>query len=271
MGVNHHKVPTNAKIFFCAFSMYQPEDGAAGGLSIAEQLQRTPFANIIKSRPKYGMFVVHATTCQVYSRLWAVYEVDEAMHSGVEIRGLFDIARWTPEKFNQEIKTETRSGQVGRPEDRLMLEELICQRGGFERLDALIADFRGSMQEQLQRVLDLVSPAVKSDPGAWQKRATRKRQDDWVHCSESAFKDSSYSSKAISVTWDHFRHWAEAMAKVDATLGAGIQTQGDVLIAEKRGYDETKFAIYGDCYGLPLGRDSFPHGLPFFYYRYDHY
>merc|ERR1712078_531430 len=97
-----------AKIFYCTFSMYQPEDGAPGGLSISEQLDRKPFASIIKSCPKYGMFVVHTTTCEVYTRLWTVHEVDEAMHEGVEITGLFDIAMWTPEKFTQTIQVKTQ-------------------------------------------------------------------------------------------------------------------------------------------------------------------
>ena len=64
-AVNHHQVAMGAKIFYCTFSMYQPEDGAPGGLSISEQLDRKPFASIIKSCPKFGMFVVHTTTCEV--------------------------------------------------------------------------------------------------------------------------------------------------------------------------------------------------------------
>ena len=76
--VNHGGIPIGTYIFFCTLSMYQPQDGAEGGLSIAEQLETRPFARIIEASPKHGMYVLHTTTFEVYSRLWTVHEVDEA-------------------------------------------------------------------------------------------------------------------------------------------------------------------------------------------------
>ena len=67
--VNHSGVPSTARFFFCTFSMYQPQDGAEGGLSIDEQIAMEPFAKIIEAKPTHGMFVLHTTISEVYDRL----------------------------------------------------------------------------------------------------------------------------------------------------------------------------------------------------------
>ena len=45
--------------------MYQPEDGAPGGLTISQQLEKEPFAEVLKLRPKHGMHVIHTSVNEV--------------------------------------------------------------------------------------------------------------------------------------------------------------------------------------------------------------
>ena len=72
--VNNHGVPPQTPVFFCALCLYQPEDGAPGGLSISQQLGLSPFGKVIKSNPKWGMWVIHVTNFEVYSRTWTVHD-----------------------------------------------------------------------------------------------------------------------------------------------------------------------------------------------------
>ena len=72
--VNNHGVPPQTPVFFCALCLYQPEDGAPGGLSISQQLELSPFGVVIKSNPEWGMWVIHVTNFEVYSRTWTVHD-----------------------------------------------------------------------------------------------------------------------------------------------------------------------------------------------------
>jgi len=64
--------------------MYQPEDKAKGGLTIAEQLGKPLFAAVIGSKPTHGTFVLHTPTFELYTRMWGAHEVDECRAGGVE-------------------------------------------------------------------------------------------------------------------------------------------------------------------------------------------
>ena len=133
--------------------MYQPDDGAPAGLSISEQLQLAPFAKIIDSNPPHGMFIIHTSTTEVYTRLWCVHEVDEAEHAGVKMHGLFDTASWTAAAFRKAEKQDTATSTCSNPEDQAKITETIKGRGGFDRLDQVIADFRGKMLGDLRVAL----------------------------------------------------------------------------------------------------------------------
>ena len=153
--VNHHKIPRRTNIFFCTFCLYQvndvPQTSALGGLSIPEQLKQEPFAQIIQSEPKYGMYVVHTTLYEVYGRMWTVHEVDECTAHDVEASGLFDMYRWSNASFEEKSlrSIDTRDAEC-RLEDKEMLVNLIKKRGGFDRLNAKIKEFRMKMRNQLQ-------------------------------------------------------------------------------------------------------------------------
>ena len=148
-----HALPESTRLFYCAFCMYQPDDGAPGGLSISEQLNKGPFAKIIDNRVKHGMYIVHTTTTEVYTRLWCVHEVDEADAAKVDMRGLFDTKSWTVGAFRKASRQETATSTCSNPEDSAKLTQTITGRGGFDRLDDVIADFRGKMLRDLRVAL----------------------------------------------------------------------------------------------------------------------
>ena len=41
------------------------------------------------------MFVLHTTIAEVYERLWVVHEADLCVDAKLQLRGLFDLYRWT--------------------------------------------------------------------------------------------------------------------------------------------------------------------------------
>ena len=92
--INMFLLPKETRIFFCTLCMYQPQDNATGGLSIAQQLTRNPFAEIISQRPSHGMYIIHTSISEVYTRLWCVHEVDECEANGIDMFGAFDPASW---------------------------------------------------------------------------------------------------------------------------------------------------------------------------------
>ena len=153
--IMHSRVPSEARFFFCVFSLYQPEDGAPDGLSIEEQIALAPFAKIIASKPKHGMFVLHTTISEIYERLWVAHEADEGIAANIDIRGLFDMYRWTTERFASAADVETSGGKLGVQKDRDYIDGLIRQRGGYERLDAVIAKFRKKMLQDLSKLLEV--------------------------------------------------------------------------------------------------------------------
>merc|ERR1712166_552119 len=178
--VNNHGVPPQTPVFFCALCLYQPEDGAPGGLSISQQLELSPFGVVIKSNPEWGMWVIHVTNFEVYSRTWTVHEVDEAKIAKITVQGVFDLYRWTKEKFDEAREIDTESSGC-RPEDRKMLVAAIEKHGGFGKLDKKIREFRSEMRELLVRGLDQKTPApeLKGDEAAASLKISAEQKFDW--------------------------------------------------------------------------------------------
>lgn len=174
--VNHDNVPSNSRIFFCTFSLYQPEDVAPGGLSIEQQVALNPFAEIIESKPKHGIFVMHTTISEVYERLWVAHEADVGIEAHIEMRGLFDRYRWSTSTFKSN-NIKTIDGKCGVKKDRKYIHGLILERGGYERLDRVIRSFRGSMVQELRRIIGNISFGSKDQVrGDWACR--RKKVDE---------------------------------------------------------------------------------------------
>jgi len=162
-GIVGKRIPPETYMFFCTFCMYQPEDGAYGGMSISDQIAHKPFAKVIESHPAHGMRSLHTSIYELYDRLWTVHEVDEAIIAGVDVIGLFDTRRfltkytgcqweWNKDKANQ-LRIDTSAAEC-RPEDKVILEAMILERGGYRRLDDVIEKFRSSMLRQATESFD---------------------------------------------------------------------------------------------------------------------
>jgi len=167
-------------VWFCVFANYQPEDGA--GPSISEQLKLEPFACVIKSpelrteNGGHGMSAVHTTREDLYGRLWCVHEVDEAKSHNVDVGAAMSeqyvseqvrrVDMFLEEQFDYEacleaagISVNTIRAKCGNHNDeKFIVERIRAKQGGFDRLNAVVADFR----------LTVLPDEVKSKlEGAW--------------------------------------------------------------------------------------------------------
>lgn len=143
--VSMYFIKEETYIFFCTMCLYQPEDGAQGGLKIEEALEKKPFAAVIKLNPKYGMHVIHTTAFELYSRLWCVHEVDECALANIKIFADFDLSR-NSDKLLTDINT--RNAECG-PKDKKMLVDQIEANGGFDRLNKKIRRARQQASKDL--------------------------------------------------------------------------------------------------------------------------
>ena len=99
------------------------------------------------------MFVLHTTIAEVYERLWVVHEADLCVDAKLQLRGLFDLYRWTGvhvNNFNSAPAVRTRKGKCGVPEDEAYIAGLVRDRGGHDRLDGVIAEVRWKMLGELK-------------------------------------------------------------------------------------------------------------------------
>jgi len=229
---NNHDVHSSTPIFFCVFSMYQPEDNVAGGITIAEQLTLNPFAKIIQSKPTHGMKVLHTTTFEVYKRLWTVHEVDESKAEHIDISGLFDLYRWNLDKFLSVQRIETEKGECAE-KDKEKLTGLIDGRGGFGRLDEVIATFRGRMSIELEKSLkEKLLGNDRNDNNDAQQ--WHRFENNWW---EGVDHGGTNGTQSWRVEWEFHIPWTSAMQRVDKQLGTGTT---------------------GTAY--PMGAKSFPFG-----------
>eukprot|EP00548_Thalassiothrix_antarctica_P009059 CAMPEP_0194156480 /NCGR_PEP_ID=MMETSP0152-20130528/68508_1 /TAXON_ID=1049557 /ORGANISM="Thalassiothrix antarctica, Strain L6-D1" /LENGTH=236 /DNA_ID=CAMNT_0038864185 /DNA_START=15 /DNA_END=725 /DNA_ORIENTATION=- len=149
-----HLIPMETRVFFCTLCQYQPGDDAQLGLSIQAQLEMQPFSQVIKNKPKFGMFVIHTLISEVYTRLWCVFEVNEGLHAKIEMTGLFDPTVWTLSAFKKMMKVDTKVAQC-HPNDRNDLVRKIEAQGGFWRLDKAILQFRKEAFRDLKSALKM--------------------------------------------------------------------------------------------------------------------
>eukprot|EP00548_Thalassiothrix_antarctica_P010408 CAMPEP_0194156846 /NCGR_PEP_ID=MMETSP0152-20130528/69763_1 /TAXON_ID=1049557 /ORGANISM="Thalassiothrix antarctica, Strain L6-D1" /LENGTH=550 /DNA_ID=CAMNT_0038864817 /DNA_START=423 /DNA_END=2075 /DNA_ORIENTATION=+ len=147
--ITMHSLPEDTRLFFCPLSQYQAEDGASGGLSIQQQLDRKPFTQVLNSYPKYGMYVIHTSISEVYNRLWCVHEVHEASKKNIKITGLFDPKAWTLPTFDRLMKIKTENAECSMKSDKEMLKETIDSGEGFAQLDKVVHNFRKRAKRDL--------------------------------------------------------------------------------------------------------------------------
>jgi len=143
-----YNLPDSMPVFFCLLSQYQPDDGH--GLSVKEQIDLDPFSKVIKSEKvvasnNVGMIAVHTSTKEIYSRLWCVHEIDQALQMGVTVEGVSSqLHAITPHTSALEI--DCRSADCYDDDDRARITALIEENGGFFRLNKAITRFRSAME-----------------------------------------------------------------------------------------------------------------------------
>lgn len=148
-------IPDHTPIFFCTLCMYQSfdEKEAEVGLSIPDQLLKNPFANIIESKPKRGMFVIHTFTFELYERLWCVHEVDECLknkdlNKNVELFGACDTTKYSVDEMTKAANIKTKDGECS-DVDKVTLTARIEANGSFDELDKVIKKVRTQLAKDL--------------------------------------------------------------------------------------------------------------------------
>ena len=148
-------IPDHTPIFFCTLCMYQSfdEKEAEVGLSIPDQLLKNPFANIIESKPKRGMFVIHTSTFELYERLWCVHEVDECLknkdlNKNVELFGACDTTKYSVDEMTKAANIKTKDGECS-DVDKVTLTARIEANGSFDELDKVIKKVRTQLAKDL--------------------------------------------------------------------------------------------------------------------------
>lgn len=145
--------------WFCAFSLYQPED--TPGTTIADQIALDPFVQVIASEAVRGcgMVAIHTSKADMYSRLWCVREIDEAMSRNVQVSAAVSLeytrsalkryfsvifAGGSTEDAEEaaELSTHTARARCREQDEDMLISAILSKKGGFRRLDAVIAAFR---------------------------------------------------------------------------------------------------------------------------------
>merc|ERR1740123_208270 len=86
-AIIHHGLKEVDTIWVCSFALYQNQEGY--GPSIADQLgldlKEGPFSLILATPPIKGLIAVHTSSEDLYSRLWCILELADAVQGGVDI------------------------------------------------------------------------------------------------------------------------------------------------------------------------------------------
>jgi len=146
--------------WICFESIYQCGDGA--GPSIAEQLSSDPstgpFGTVLKSiKGTDGLMVAVITSmCNIYERMWCVYEMYEAMQLSLEVKvvqplgriGVFEPHLHPLMRFIKEGKVDSEKARCGPPgspmnnDERAIRAKISQLPGGFAAIDRAVEELR---------------------------------------------------------------------------------------------------------------------------------
>eukprot|EP00438_Fugacium_kawagutii_P003421 Skav211335 [mRNA] locus=scaffold3120:184194:185573:+ [translate_table: standard] len=146
-------------LWFCAFAQYQPGDESGDrGPTVAEQLSMDPFGSVIRNLTSnsLGLVVIQTSLADVYTRLWCVYEIAEAMSAKVRVKMAYSqLALETRNgTFEEMLRAKTSRASCRDPADEKMIREKVQQSGGFGRLDSIIFEFRVRAFEEMMHELE---------------------------------------------------------------------------------------------------------------------
>eukprot|EP00439_Symbiodinium_sp_Y106_P086391 s2122_g32.t3 len=133
-------------LWFCAFSQYQAGDELEDvGPTIAEQLRKDPFGTVVRAvANREGMVVVHTSKQEIYTRLWCVYEISEALaaRTAVNIAYSMDYVSKHAANLDDMLRARTRDARCAKDSDETYIREKVEKSGGWSVLDRKIFSFR---------------------------------------------------------------------------------------------------------------------------------
>lgn len=133
-------------LWFCAFSQYQAGDELEDvGPTIAEQLRKDPFGTVVRAvANRDGMVVVHTSKQEIYTRLWCVYEISEALaaRTAVNIAYSMDYVSKHAANLDDMLRARTRDARCAKDSDETYIREKVEKSGGWSVLDRKIFSFR---------------------------------------------------------------------------------------------------------------------------------
>mmetsp|Transcript_31521 Transcript_31521/g.64965 ORF Transcript_31521/g.64965 Transcript_31521/m.64965 type:complete len:463 (-) Transcript_31521:84-1472(-) len=155
--------------WFCAFAQYQSgDDPGDRGPTVAEQLALDPFGSVIRTLTSsgLGMVVIQTSLADVYSRLWCVYEIAEAVHSKAKVSMAYSqrALETRSGSFEEMLRARTSRASCRDPSDEQMIRQKVQQAGGFSRLDSIIFTFRlQAFQEMMHELHESTRDQLRSE------------------------------------------------------------------------------------------------------------
>ncbi|CAK9104525.1 Hypothetical protein (Fragment) [Durusdinium trenchii] len=153
-----HNISSETVMWFCAFSQYQAGDEEGDvGPSVAEQLALDPFGVVVRHVSScLGMVVVHTSPpkAEIYSRLWCVYEIAEAVRTETPVRIACSVAYVNSRAGNlsEMLQARTEQAECKNPEDDALIRQKILERMTWAQLDRMIFTFRlKALKELIQK------------------------------------------------------------------------------------------------------------------------
>lgn len=161
-------ISQDAVLWFCAFSQYQAghEPGDVGP-TIPEQLALDPFGVVVAHVSScLGMVVVHTSRAEIYSRLWCVYEIAEAVKSGskVKVACSLDYVNTGAGNLAEMLQARTEEARCKFSDDEQLIRDKITQKMRWMELDRMIFRFRyEALRELMQRHADKLKSTIAAE------------------------------------------------------------------------------------------------------------
>lgn len=161
-------ISQDSVLWFCAFSQYQAGDEAGDvGPTIQEQLNQDPFGVVVKHVAScFGMVVVHTSRAEIYSRLWCVYEISEAMKVGckVEVACSLDYVNTGAGNLQDLLQARTEEARCKSQDDEEWIRSRVTEKMRWLDLDNIIFKFRyDALRKLMQRHADELKSTIAAE------------------------------------------------------------------------------------------------------------
>merc|ERR1711957_259775 len=127
-------------LWICSFGLFQNDDGSgpSKGEQVGQEACESPFRLVILEQTTKGMIIVHNSNCDIYSRLWCVYELFTAMSCGLQVKpALCDKPKVDP--------ADVQHAMCGNKDDKASILTEIETSYGFDAVDNAVRQVRSAM------------------------------------------------------------------------------------------------------------------------------